>query len=97
MTEQRLADLFTAIHAFTKSMATVAQGLAEDAHELKASAAQGRQKMIESSNKIADRLDHKALALGAGIEVLHRLADQAMDDTQTMDLNDVAEAADDKD
>ncbi len=92
MTEQRLADLFTSIHAFSQALVGQAGDMTQDAESIREAAR--KYGLPKDILEIADRLDRRALELAHGLEVLRRLADQAMDDTQTMALDDVAAAED---
>lgn len=89
MTEQRISDLFTAIHAFSQAMAIHAGRLAEDAATIRKHAGK-----VQALSEIASRLESTSMEFAHGLETLHRIADGAMDDTQTMDLDEVASAED---
>lgn len=83
MTEPRLADLFTGIHAFTRLLIEQSSADAEDAEVIR-----------RTHPAVALRLERRSRELASGIEVLNRLAGNAQDDTQDMDLQDVADAPD---
>ena len=81
MTEVRLAVHFEGLKAFRDATVnragelTVLAGIARGA----------------GLDDLAHEIDRHAFELAAGLEVLTRIADEAMDDTHTMSLGDIAE------
>lgn len=83
MTEPRLAELFTALSAFRRSLLDRAGALAEGAR-----VARGR-----GDDDMAELLDEHAREFAASLEALTRIADAAQEDTQTMSIDELAGAS----
>lgn len=97
MTEPRLAQLYTGVHAHRDGLARAAGDIASMVGALYQSAADLRKLELEQATLIAGSLaqmagvaERLAAELASGLERLSRLADDAMDDTIPIDRFEIA-------
>ncbi len=100
MTEPKIADLYTGIHAHRDALVRAAGDASQLAARLRDAGASlpsssrynGVKALLSAS---ARDLEQLSMELASGLERLSRLADGCMDDTAVLGLQDVADAVDD--
>ena len=99
MTEPKIAELYTGIHAHRDALVRAAGDASLSAKQLREISQRMRRgynlgEAIAGVDAVATDVERLAMELAAGLERLSRLADNGMEDTAVLGLQEVADAED---